>query len=65
MLFKRIGSILSRLFFIIFINDIADEVDVNKFMLSIDDLKLFAEINSVNDCIRLQQLETAGVTQIA
>lgn len=47
------GSILGPLFFIIFINDIAANIDV-KYLLYADDLKIFCQINSVVDCEHLQ-----------
>ena len=47
------GSVLGPLLFIIFINDICQDIQSN-VLLYADDLKLFASINSEEDCHRLQ-----------
>lgn len=47
------GSILGPLLFVIFLNDVVDDINV-KSLIYADDLKLFFEIKSVNDCITLQ-----------
>lgn len=47
------GSILGPLLFIIFINDIANNIK-SSCLLYADDLKIFRKISSVQDCIELQ-----------
>ena len=47
------GSVLGPLLFIFFINDICQDLQSN-VLLYADDLKLFASINSEEDCHRLQ-----------
>lgn len=47
------GSILGPLFFVLFINDIIDCLDVC-YLLYADDLKLYISIKSEHDCLRLQ-----------
>lgn len=48
------GSILGPLFFVLFINDIVDNLDVH-YLLYADDLKLYFSINSDSDCLRVQR----------
>lgn len=48
------GSILGPLMFVIFINDIATNIDVN-FLLYADDLKIYCEVESSLDCVKLQE----------
>lgn len=43
------GSNLGPLLFLLFINDLANEVKCDKLLFA-DDMKIFAEINSVHDC---------------
>lgn len=47
------GSILGPLLFVIFINDIVSMLDVD-CLLYADDLKLYSDINSFEDCLKLQ-----------
>lgn len=47
------GSILGPLFFIIFINDIANDSNVH-YLLYADDLKMYCRITSLSDCVNLQ-----------
>lgn len=49
------GSVLGPLFFVIFINDIADELNEVNYLMYADDLKLFSRIYSTDDCIHLQE----------
>ena len=48
------GSVLGPLFFNIYINDIVDQLDV-QCLLYADDLKIFHEIKSMEDCLVLQR----------
>ena len=48
------GSNLGPLLFIIFINDLCNNLDCQKLLFA-DDLKIFSEINKIDDCIDLQQ----------
>lgn len=47
------GSVLGPLLFILFINDIVDNLDVC-YLLYADDMKLFCNVNSEADCEKLQ-----------
>ena len=47
------GSILGPLLFVIFINDIVEDLDVH-FLLYADDIKIFCAINNRSDCLKLQ-----------
>ena len=50
------GSILGPLFFVLFINDIYDNIEANtNIALYADDTKIWREINSNNDCNILQK----------
>lgn len=49
-------SIPGALFYIIFINDIANNVDVICLLFA-DDLSLFAEIDTINNCIKCIQMQ--------
>lgn len=48
------GSPLSSLLFLIFINDIGERVKFSLYLLFADDLKIFREISSLDDCKLLQ-----------
>lgn len=48
------GSNLGPLLFSLFINDVVDSIDCNKLIFA-DDLKIFSVINSVEDCLFVQQ----------
>ena len=48
------GSVLAPLFFLIFINDLPDEISGAKLLTFADDTKLIAKIKSPNDTILLQ-----------
>jgi hypothetical protein len=48
------GSILGPLLFTIFINDISAKINHSKFLLSSDDLKIYRNIKSAEDCKALQ-----------
>lgn len=48
------GSHCGPILFAIFINDVADILDVD-FNCYADDLKIFTEINSLDDCQKLQE----------
>lgn len=54
------GSPLSSLLFLIFINDIGETVRFSRFLLFADDLKIFKEISSLDDC-RLLQSDLDGI----
>ncbi|RYA69761.1 reverse transcriptase family protein, partial [Enterobacter cloacae complex sp. 2DZ2F20B] len=47
------GSILGPLFFVIYINDVVRDIKSNVLMYA-DDLKIFREVNSFEDCLSLQ-----------
>lgn len=47
------GSNLGPLFFLLFINDLFNNISCNKLCFA-DDLKIFTNIHSIEDCIRLQ-----------
>ena len=50
------GSILGPLFFVLFINDIYENIEANtNIALYADDTKIWREINSNNDCNILQK----------
>jgi len=49
------GSNLGPLLFIIYINDIVQCVKNSKVLLYADDMKVFRQINSINDCRLLQE----------
>ena len=50
------GSILGSLFFVLFINDIYENIEANtNIALYADDTKIWREINSNNDCNILQK----------
>lgn len=48
------GSHLGPLLFLLFINDLVQKLTV-PCLLYADDLKIFLEINNLNDCVKLQQ----------
>lgn len=48
------GSNLGPLLFIVFINDLCNNLDCEKLLFA-DDLKIFCNINSIDDCLALQQ----------
>lgn len=47
------GSVLGPLLFILFINDMVQNIDV-QYLLYADDMKLFYEVTSLDDCKKLQ-----------
>ncbi|KAH0822373.1 hypothetical protein GEV33_000418 [Tenebrio molitor] len=47
------GSVLGPLFFNIFINDLADDLDVPHLLFA-DDMKIYLTIDSIDDALRLQ-----------
>lgn len=49
------GSNLEPLLFLMFINDLAREVNKSTCLMFADDLKLYSVIKSVDDCIALQK----------
>ena len=50
------GSILGPILFLLFINDMASEIEANcDLALYADDAKLYCEVNSDQDCLVLQQ----------
>lgn len=49
------GSILGPLLFILFINDVVDVVRHSQVLLYADDIKVFRPIDTVDDCVKLQQ----------
>jgi retron-type reverse transcriptase len=48
------GSILGPLLFNIFVNDLSDIIKHSKFILFADDLKIYRNVKSVEDCKALQ-----------
>lgn len=48
------GSVLGPLLFVIFINDISSLLSVQSLLYA-DDMKIFSKINSIEDCIELQE----------
>jgi hypothetical protein len=48
------GSMLGPLLFNIFINDLSAKINHSKFLLFVDDLKIYRNINFVQDCKDLQ-----------
>jgi hypothetical protein len=48
------GSTLGPLLFNFFINDISDKINHSKFLLFADDLKIYRNIKSAEDCKALQ-----------
>jgi hypothetical protein len=48
------GSHLGPLFFILFINDVADVLDDVHFLIYADDIKIFFPVKTSNDCLFLQ-----------
>lgn len=49
------GSNLGPLLFLLFVNDLPDCVSDNEKLLFADDFKIYTKVNSIGDCIRLQQ----------
>jgi hypothetical protein len=48
------GSICGPLLFNIFINDISAKINLSKFLLFADDLKIYRNIKSAEDCRAIQ-----------
>lgn len=48
------GSVLGPLLFNMFVNDIVDNIDVGHLLYA-DDLKIFCQISTENDCVLLQK----------
>ena len=49
------GSHIGPILFVIFINDLVNEVDFSNCLLFADDCKISCLINSIDDCIKLQR----------
>lgn len=49
------GSLLGPLLFNIFINDVSSCFLNSKFLLYADDMKIFKNVNDINDCLSLQE----------
>ena len=49
------GSILGPLLFIIYINDIVSVVQSSSIKIFSDDVSLYANVSSYNDCLQLQE----------
>lgn len=49
------GSVLGPLLFSIFVNDVSAAIKMSSFLLYADDIKIFRRIESINDCIALEQ----------
>lgn len=50
------GSILSALFFLIFVKDVASKVENAEILLFADDIKLFTSVRFLNDCNFMQRI---------
>lgn len=48
------GSVLGPLLFLMYVNDVSSAIRNSSFLLYADDIKIFREINSFNDCRLLQ-----------
>ena len=49
------GSVLGPLLFVMYINDLAEEIQHSEIYMYADDTKLFKEIKNQEDCEELQQ----------